>query len=143
MISKKMQVLQCLSPNRAKPQEWITCTKEIELLLSDVAGGFIHRLQGIPVNQKAARQEQAVKVRGGSVLSSLGQAGRFHGRALVCAAAKCYFAFIFTNESRLTITSKLLVRVAQMKEFLNSCLCIFHKSWIYFVFLRTVVCFVV
>lgn len=120
-------MLQCLSPNRAKPQEWITCIKGIELLLPDFVGGFVRCLQGIPVNRKARRQEQAVKVRGGNVLSSLGQAGGFHGRALVRAAAKCYFAFIFTNESRLTITSKLLVRVAQMKEFLNSHLCIFHK----------------
>jgi len=60
----------------------------------------------------------------------MGQAGGFHRRALGHAAGadKCCFAFFLTNGSRLAITSKLLLMAVKIKEFLNSCLCIFHKS---------------
>lgn len=42
-------------------------------------------------------------------------------------ADKCSFALFLINESRLAITSKLLLMVMKIKESLNSCLCIFHK----------------
>lgn len=68
---KKLQVLPYLSPNRPKPQEWITCVKETELFSSDFLGWFIYHLQGSPVKRKATRQEQAGKIRGVSVLHSI------------------------------------------------------------------------
>lgn len=64
-------MLQHLSPNRAKFQEWITCVKDTELFSSDFLGWFVYHLQGIPVKRKAARQEQVGKVRGVNVLHSL------------------------------------------------------------------------